>query len=54
MKTKRFLGMVALFLLVGFCVTTMYRVVLADNKEDQTIYSGVYLDGVHLSPASFQ
>lgn len=48
LKTKRFLGVVALFLLVGFGVTTMCRVALAKNKKDQTIYAGVYLDGVYV------
>ena len=48
MKAKKFLGMVALFLLTGFGVTAMCRVALADNKETQTIYAGVYLDGVYV------
>lgn len=48
MKAKRFLGMVALFLLIGFGVTAMCRLALADSKETQTIYAGVYLDGVYV------
>ena len=48
MKAKKFLGIVALFLLTGFGVTAMCRVALADNKETQTIYAGVYLDGVYV------
>ena len=48
LRLKKQLMTIALFLLVGFGVTTTYRVVMAENKDKQTIYAGVYLDGVYV------
>lgn len=48
LRMKRLLVVIAVFLLVGFGVTTMYRVVMAEDKGGQTIYAGVYLDGVYV------
>ncbi len=48
LRMKRLLMVTALFLFVGFGVTTMYRQVMAKGKDGQTIYAGVYLDGVYV------
>lgn len=48
LKTKRFLGIIVLFLVISFGLFTTYRVVMAANSDKQTIHAGVYLDGVYV------
>ena len=47
-RMKKFLSAFALFLLVGLGVSTVCRVVMAEDKDKQTIHAGVYLDGVYV------
>lgn len=47
-RTKKLISAIALFLVVGLGVSTMCHVVLAENKDEQTIYAGVYLDGIYV------
>jgi len=47
-RTKRFICIIALFLVVGFGVSSICRVVMAENSEGQTIHAGIYLDGVYV------
>lgn len=48
LRTRKFIGVVALFLLIGFGISTVYRVAMAKDSGEQTIYAGVYLDGVYV------
>ncbi|MBQ9984604.1 MAG: VanW family protein [Lachnospiraceae bacterium] len=47
-RIRRFTSAIALFLLVGFGVSTMYRVAMAEDANKKTIHAGVYLDGVYV------
>ena len=48
LRTKRFLGAIALFFVIGLGATTAYRVAMAKDADKQTIHAGVYLDGVYV------
>ncbi len=48
LSMKRFICVMALFLMIGFGVSTACNVALAKKSDKQTIHAGVYLDGVYV------
>ncbi len=47
-RTKRLIRAIAFVLLAGLGVSVMYNVAMAEKKEQDKIYAGVYLDGVYV------